>query len=541
MNLGPYADRAPHQLSGGQQQRVALARALVMRPKVLLFDEPLSNLDAKLRVQMRGEIRRLQRRLGITTIFVTHDQDEAMTMSDRIVVMNVGVIEQVDTPGEIYRHPASVFVADFIGRANFLDATITDLGGEQAEISVLGRDDGAAPSRVPPDAPSTLLVRPESVRLRATDATEVGGSVGRMLSSMFYGESIEYEIETEAGNLVAFVATRTATRRSSPATSWTSASRPPGPGSCRCPRPTRLTGPPPEIAASAVAESHRLRGWRAGLRRPAPATSPRCSARRCSSSQGRRPRPGHGARPRLRVDHPRSHPARGAGQHGARRGGRRRRRGPGGLARRPHRRDRQLRERHRLLVHLDRAAIDGEVVAGSSSTRWADTCSAPTPTVRGSTASRSSPAAPTEWTPASSSFPAAVDLASYGSAALDAAGRLLASLGTARAMGSGALGLAHVAAGLGGCDLRPPHPPVGRGCGQPHPAPGRGSLRRRQRRGAGRGSGDAAPGPRLLRSRSRRRLPDLGVGGAWPVRGCGVTQRRLSQTALLSPTASCSG
>jgi iron(III) transport system ATP-binding protein len=207
MNLGTYADRAPHQLSGGQQQRVALARALVMRPKVLLFDEPLSNLDAKLRVQMRGEIRRLQRRLGITTIFVTHDQDEAMTMSDRIVVMNTGVIEQVDTPEEIYRHPASVFVADFIGRANFLDVEVQSLAGGRAEVSALGRE-WTVPAHpgVDPDTHPTLLVRPESVRIGPTDATAVGGSVGRTLSSMFYGEAIEYEIETEAGNLVASVA-----------------------------------------------------------------------------------------------------------------------------------------------------------------------------------------------------------------------------------------------------------------------------------------------------------------------------------------------
>ena len=120
MNLNSLADRAPNELSGGQQQRVALARAMVMRPKVLLFDEPLSNLDAKLRVRMRLEIRRLQQRMGITSIYVTHDQAEAMTMSDRIVVMNAGTIEQVATPEEIYRRPASVFVADFIGRANFL-------------------------------------------------------------------------------------------------------------------------------------------------------------------------------------------------------------------------------------------------------------------------------------------------------------------------------------------------------------------------------------------------------------------------------------
>ncbi|MBM6401820.1 ABC transporter ATP-binding protein [Phycicoccus sonneratiae] len=207
MNLAAFADRAPHQLSGGQQQRVALARALVMRPKVLLFDEPLSNLDAKLRVQMRGEIRRLQRRLGITTIFVTHDQDEAMTMSDRIVVMNVGVIEQVDTPGEIYRHPASVFVADFIGRANFLDAEVSDVGPDTARITVLGREWTVPrhPDATADSAPA-LLVRPESVRLRPAREDSVGGSTGRTISSMFYGQSVEYDIETEAGNIVASVA-----------------------------------------------------------------------------------------------------------------------------------------------------------------------------------------------------------------------------------------------------------------------------------------------------------------------------------------------
>ena len=207
MNLTPYAARAPHQLSGGQQQRVALARALVMRPKVLLFDEPLSNLDAKLRVQMRGEIRRLQRQLGITTVFVTHDQDEAMTMSDRIVVMNVGAIEQVDTPELVYRRPASVFVADFIGRANFLDVEVGQVGADDARITVLGRE-WSVPRH--PDAdghgPATLLVRPESVRLASVDEQEVGGGVGRVVASMFYGESIEYEIETESGPLVVMVA-----------------------------------------------------------------------------------------------------------------------------------------------------------------------------------------------------------------------------------------------------------------------------------------------------------------------------------------------
>lgn len=122
--------RLPNQLSGGQQQRVALARALVMEPAVLLFDEPLSNLDAKLRVYMRQEIRKIQQRIGITSIYVTHDQSEAMSLSDKIIIMNAGKIEQIGTPTEIYRHPVSHFVADFIGSANFVPGTVKEVGGE---------------------------------------------------------------------------------------------------------------------------------------------------------------------------------------------------------------------------------------------------------------------------------------------------------------------------------------------------------------------------------------------------------------------------
>ncbi|MEH3090179.1 MAG: ABC transporter ATP-binding protein [Microbacterium arborescens] len=206
MNLVSFADRAPHQLSGGQQQRVALARALVMRPKVLLFDEPLSNLDAKLRIQMRNEIRRLQRRLGITSIFVTHDQDEAMTLSDRIVVMNRGHIEQVGTPDEVYRRPSSTFVADFIGRANFIDATVVAAPGSgRAQVVALGRTiDVAAHPDVTEAADVVLMVRPESVRVTpAAAATEVHGDFGRVINTIFHGENVEYEIETAAGNLTA--------------------------------------------------------------------------------------------------------------------------------------------------------------------------------------------------------------------------------------------------------------------------------------------------------------------------------------------------
>jgi iron(III) transport system ATP-binding protein len=204
MNLDHLADRDPGQLSGGQQQRVALARAMVMRPKVLLFDEPLSNLDAKLRVHMRTEIRTLQQDLGITSIYVTHDQDEAMSLSDRIVVMNAGRIEQADVPAEIYRHPTSVFVADFIGRANFLTVHDVRPAGEgRVSLTVIGRRVTVPSHPDAPAGPATLLVRPESVRL-STPAVgrEANGTVAM---AVFYGESVEYTIDTEDGQVVAVV------------------------------------------------------------------------------------------------------------------------------------------------------------------------------------------------------------------------------------------------------------------------------------------------------------------------------------------------
>ncbi len=206
MNLTALADRAPNELSGGQQQRVALARAMVMRPKVLLFDEPLSNLDAKLRVRMRLEIRRLQQRMGITSIYVTHDQAEAMTMSDRIVVMNAGRIEQVAPPEELYRRPASVFVADFIGRANFLDATARQVVDGQCVVTLLGQEMRVAcQETVAAGDAVTVVVRPESLRLNAAEggvAGELSGNCGKVVSAVFYGDHVEYEVETAAGTLV---------------------------------------------------------------------------------------------------------------------------------------------------------------------------------------------------------------------------------------------------------------------------------------------------------------------------------------------------
>ncbi len=165
VHLQDFADRYPDQLSGGQQQRVALARALAPHPRVLLLDEPLSALDLKLRQAMRGELRRLQRETGITFVFVTHDQEEALAMSDRIAVLEAGEVRQVGTPGDIYLRPASRFVANFIGETNFIDATIQALDGSRVELLIdetlkvtADRIDGVAVG----DA-ATASIRPENI------------------------------------------------------------------------------------------------------------------------------------------------------------------------------------------------------------------------------------------------------------------------------------------------------------------------------------------------------------------------------------------
>jgi len=185
--------RAPHQLSGGQQQRVALARALVMEPKVLLFDEPLSNLDAKLREQMRAEIRRIQQTLGITSVYVTHDQAEAMTLSDRIVVMNRGRIVQIGTAHQIYRRPANAFVADFIGKANFLPAHVVSAFPDRLDLDVLGRQLSIPPPEGAPGVGEcvTLLVRPEAVILHVNG----DGYPGRVSRVAYLGPIVEYDVE----------------------------------------------------------------------------------------------------------------------------------------------------------------------------------------------------------------------------------------------------------------------------------------------------------------------------------------------------------
>jgi iron(III) transport system ATP-binding protein len=199
MNLVGLENRHPHELSGGQQQRVALARALVVQPKVLLFDEPLSNLDAKLRGAMRAEIRRIQRMFGITSLYVTHDQDEAMSMSDRIVVMNKGRVEQAATPAKIYLRPATVFVADFIGRANFVEVALGRVEADTAEVTAFGRrmTVAAHPDVRSQDNTAFLMVRPETISLEPAPE----GGTGTVLRSTFHGHTVDYDVETNSGTL----------------------------------------------------------------------------------------------------------------------------------------------------------------------------------------------------------------------------------------------------------------------------------------------------------------------------------------------------
>ena len=183
--------RMTNQLSGGQQQRVALARALVIEPGVLLFDEPLSNLDAKLRVSMRTEIRRIQQEVGITAIYVTHDQSEAMAISDKIIIMDKGVVAQMGTPQEIYYHPVNEFVADFIGEANFLRGTATAVNGDEMTIDVAGNavkvlTDGEKEA----GKNYTIVLRPEAASL-----ADEGGIPCEVALSCFMGSYQNYHVK----------------------------------------------------------------------------------------------------------------------------------------------------------------------------------------------------------------------------------------------------------------------------------------------------------------------------------------------------------
>ena len=191
MKMEEFAQRVPSQMSGGQQQRVSLARALIMNSGVLLFDEPLSNLDAKLRLHMRDEIRKLQQEVGITSVYVTHDQAEAMALSDKIVIMKDGEIAQVGSPFEIYQKPNSEFVAKFIGRANILDAEILEKSDKSTKIRVLGVEYNVNEvTEYSVGETAKVVVRPESVKF---DENIINLEV---VKSIFMGENHEYEVKS---------------------------------------------------------------------------------------------------------------------------------------------------------------------------------------------------------------------------------------------------------------------------------------------------------------------------------------------------------
>jgi putative spermidine/putrescine transport system ATP-binding protein len=202
IQLPDVGSRYPHQLSGGQQQRVALARALAIRPQVLLLDEPLSALDAKIRVELRNEIRRIQRQLAITTIYVTHDQEEALSLSDRIVVMNAGRVEQIGAPFAIYNYPATAFTASFIGQLNLAPVRVVDpiagtclLGGQPVQVT--------PPLEAPAGAAARLAIRPEELTLRPLDEPrqpEINHLRGRVETVLFLGSIVRVRVAIEPGD-----------------------------------------------------------------------------------------------------------------------------------------------------------------------------------------------------------------------------------------------------------------------------------------------------------------------------------------------------
>jgi spermidine/putrescine ABC transporter ATP-binding subunit len=200
VKLTGLGDRYPGQLSGGQQQRVALARALVLNPKILLLDEPLSNLDAKVRVQVRAEIRKLQKELGITTVYVTHDQEEALTLSDRIAVFNAGRVFQIGPPKELYERPANRFVADFIGVNNLIDGTVREVAADRLRVDTsLGELATLREERFRPGDRCVVCVRPENVALGDGAANGHNVVKGQIGFAAYLGNTLRYDLDLGKG------------------------------------------------------------------------------------------------------------------------------------------------------------------------------------------------------------------------------------------------------------------------------------------------------------------------------------------------------
>jgi iron(III) transport system ATP-binding protein len=205
VKLGGLEDRYPGQLSGGQQQRVALARALVLNPKILLLDEPLSNLDAKIRIQVRAEIRKLQKEIGITTVYVTHDQEEALTLSDRIAVFNKGQVLQLGPPKELYERPANRFVADFIGINNMIDGTVRSLDAAAKRMrvaTVLGELSTILDERLKAGDPCIVCVRPENAVIGGEPAAQSNLVAGRISFAAYMGHTLRYDVDAGQGVLL---------------------------------------------------------------------------------------------------------------------------------------------------------------------------------------------------------------------------------------------------------------------------------------------------------------------------------------------------
>jgi spermidine/putrescine ABC transporter ATP-binding subunit len=199
VHLPDFGARYPHQLSGGQQQRVAIARALVINPRVLLLDEPFAALDRKLREEMQMELRELTRRVGITSVFVTHDQEEALTLSDRIVVMNAGRIEQIGMPDAIYSRPETRFVADFMGARNILETTVVRIGESDVTLAWHGRALRApllAHHWLSADRPAAVALRPELIRIVRDPAAGENAASGRVVSKVDQGAFVTFKVET---------------------------------------------------------------------------------------------------------------------------------------------------------------------------------------------------------------------------------------------------------------------------------------------------------------------------------------------------------
>lgn len=202
VGLSDLAHRAPGRLSGGQQQRVALARSLVVEPQVLLLDEPLSNLDALLREQMRVEIRRIQKSLGITAIYVTHDRTEAMSLSDRVIVMRDGRIQQIGTPGDVYERPLSMFVAGFVGKVAFFPAQLEGMEADGRALCTVGGRRvraGSAAEGLGAGARVVLMARPESLRLVGR---EEAVAMGLVTARVYLGSSVEIYVKTDTGEIL---------------------------------------------------------------------------------------------------------------------------------------------------------------------------------------------------------------------------------------------------------------------------------------------------------------------------------------------------